>query len=546
MKSRSIAVAMFLVSSAAVADIINVPAGGDIQAAIDSASDGDVIQLEIGSYQPMATIDTLGKAVTLRGWTSSTGGARTILEGQGSIGVLQCVSGEGEDTVFESLFITGGSRENGGGMFCHQSSPRLENCTFEGNSASALGGGMFNVESSPTLSSCMFSSNVARHGGGMANTGSNPILEACWFVGNSAIAGFSPATGGGMYNTSNSSPTLTSCVFDSNSATSATEGTGGGMHNRFSSSPTIVACTFASNSASLYGGGMYSHVVKGVPASSPAVSFSKLCGNTPTQIYGTWSDEGGNTVASVCATGFDPCLPGTIEITQNSEFNLVNGGVACQNSGISYDNLYARSYDLSLGETAGATVELTCVEYGINNTGSEVPSVVSVYLDTNGGAPEAPGVDLKLLGERVTIGVAGVYGIQRASFDPPICISADSTIVVTLFLKESIDGFAAFAGNDAPQSGPTYILSESCGLTTFADLADMGFPEWHWVQVLVGKMDCEPTACPADFNGDGEVTGADMGLLLSAWMTDAADLNHDGTTDGADMGLLLAAWGPCS
>lgn len=53
-------------------------------------------------------------------------------------------------------------------------------------------------------------------------------------------------------------------------------------------------------------------------------------------------------------------------------------------------------------------------------------------------------------------------------------------------------------------------------------------------------------ACPADLNGDGEVNGADLGLLLNSWGIDgAADLNDDGVIDGADLGLLLNAWGPC-
>ncbi len=49
----------------------------------------------------------------------------------------------------------------------------------------------------------------------------------------------------------------------------------------------------------------------------------------------------------------------------------------------------------------------------------------------------------------------------------------------------------------------------------------------------------------ADLNGDGHVTGADLGLLLSSWGRCAgcpADLNLDGIVDGADLGLLLGAW----
>ena len=51
--------------------------------------------------------------------------------------------------------------------------------------------------------------------------------------------------------------------------------------------------------------------------------------------------------------------------------------------------------------------------------------------------------------------------------------------------------------------------------------------------------------CPQDLNGDGLVSGADVGFLLAAWDTPGADLNGDGTTNGADFGLLLAGFGPC-
>ena len=48
---------------------------------------------------------------------------------------------------------------------------------------------------------------------------------------------------------------------------------------------------------------------------------------------------------------------------------------------------------------------------------------------------------------------------------------------------------------------------------------------------------------PADLNGDGQVNGADLGLMLAAWGTSGpGDLNNDGVVNGADLGLLLAAW----
>ena len=43
-----------------------------------------------------------------------------------------------------------------------------------------------------------------------------------------------------------------------------------------------------------------------------------------------------------------------------------------------------------------------------------------------------------------------------------------------------------------------------------------------------------------DLNNDGDVDGADLGVLLGAWGTDGADLDGDGTTDGSDFGILLS------
>jgi len=55
-----------------------------------------------------------------------------------------------------------------------------------------------------------------------------------------------------------------------------------------------------------------------------------------------------------------------------------------------------------------------------------------------------------------------------------------------------------------------------------------------------------PGACPADLDGNGIIDGADLGLLLSGWGTDATgDIDGNGTVDGADLGSLLSAWGPC-
>ena len=62
---------------------------------------------------------------------------------------------------------------------------------------------------------------------------------------------------------------------------------------------------------------------------------------------------------------------------------------------------------------------------------------------------------------------------------------------------------------------------------------------------------CSKCPCPGDLDGDRNVGGEDLGLLLGAWGPCepgghcAADLSPDGVVDGADLGAMLVDWGRC-
>ena len=299
-----IVVAVSTAQAAAIHVDVNCPGPGNgseadpycsIQTAIDNAVDTDEIVVAPGTY--FEAINFLGKAIWLH---SSDGAEVTTIDGTGFFHAVQCVTGEGPDTVLDGFTITGGNANGksgdsvGGGMTNNGSSPTVINCTFSGNSSFAGGGGMWIVGGSPTVTSCTFSGNSSvAGGGGMSNRdGSSPMVTDCTFSGNSAespgggmfnndssptvtnctfsgnIAGFA---GGGMYNQS-SSPTVTNCTFNGNTA----EDDGGGMYNVFGSSPTVTGCTFSGNSAGGFGngGGMYN-----TGASSPTVTNCTFTGN---------------------------------------------------------------------------------------------------------------------------------------------------------------------------------------------------------------------------------------------------------------------------
>lgn len=73
----------------------------------------------------------------------------------------------------------------------------------------------------------------------------------------------------------------------------------------------------------------------------------------------------------------------------------------------------------------------------------------------------------------------------------------------------------------------------------------------HWLPsiaaqaVLLSGGVAKAGDCIGDINGDGQVGGADLAALVSAWGLADGDISGDGVTDGTDLTLLLGAWGPC-
>jgi hypothetical protein len=303
-----------------------IDAFSSIQVAILTVRPGVTVSVAAGTYNE--AIDFKGKAMRLY---SSAGPDVTIINGTGHYHVVQCVSGEGPDTVLDGFTITGGNangpqyfdkwgggmwnnlsgptvtncifrqnvaNEYGGGMFNHYCSPIVTNCTFNSNTANDHGGGMHNYYSNPTVTNCNFTSNFGSYdGGGMHNYYSSPTVTNCTFSGNSAMGGGgmsnwdssptvtncnfisnSSSTGGGMFNyRSNSMPTVTNCKFLVNRA----RGGGGGMHNYEYSSPAVHNCTFSGNSVTLAGyggGGIYNE------QSSTMMTNCILWGDTPDEI----------------------------------------------------------------------------------------------------------------------------------------------------------------------------------------------------------------------------------------------------------------------
>lgn len=88
-----------------------------------------------------------------------------------------------------------------------------------------------------------------------------------------------------------------------------------------------------------------------------------------------------------------------------------------------------------------------------------------------------------------------------------------------------------------PSAGPFRLRFRARDLGT-GSVVEAGVDD-----VRVERIGC--SYAPGDLDRDGSVDGADLGLLLSDWGSDAlppADIDRNGNVDGSDLGLLLSGW----
>lgn len=242
---RQLLVASFVLVAHAEATVIHVP--GDqptIQAGIDSASDGDVVQVAPGTY--VEKLDFTGKAIEVRGAGPSLSTINPSEASTGKARVVTFNSGEGNESVLSGFTLTGGNAHRGGGASCWNSSPTISGCSITNNSGSWGGGGIHCWKSSPIISEC----SIAGNSGKLATGGG----VSCW----------------------DSSPQLANCRITGNSADD-----GGGILCGYSASPILTNCTIAENTARAKGGGMYCYTL-----SRPTLTNCILWNDTPTEVAG--------------------------------------------------------------------------------------------------------------------------------------------------------------------------------------------------------------------------------------------------------------------
>ncbi len=153
-------------------------------------------------------------------------------------------------------------------------------------------------------------------------------------------------------------------------------------------------------------------------------------------------------------------------------------------------------------------------------------------------------------------GPAGAACDQYVCFPSGACCLPDGSCVDGTSPESCIALAGVFQGDgtscsaiECPEPvGASCFSNGFCLLLTEAEAIAAG-ASWKGAGTDCADADGDgvPDACvsgpPGDFNGDGRVDGADLGIFLVGWgQPGPTDLSGDGTTDGTDLGAMLVSW----
>ncbi len=235
-----------------------------LQAAIDSANEGDLIKLDQGNYSTLtsrnghSTVAYVDKSITIQGGYCSTtvaisnpldcdwenpfpGLYPSILGPSGGRGLT--IVGEVEPQILD-VQITGNTAFEGGGMYVITATAFLSGMQIYANTAT-LGGGAYFIGAKSVLSNSQITANTAQQGGGLYF-----FQESETTVFSTTVSGNTASQGGGIF--SNLSP----AKIYSNSISANTATTGGGGVYLVDGEPKFQDNLVTGNSAPL-GGGFY-------------------------------------------------------------------------------------------------------------------------------------------------------------------------------------------------------------------------------------------------------------------------------------------------
>ncbi len=317
-----------------------------IQGGIEAAAQGDTILVSPGHYLENVTLGD--KSVVLTSLYALSGNEthirQTIIDGNAS-GSVVTIRGAAEPPITLTGFtLTNGLSNSGGGIFCQNASPLLQNLFITDNNTTgwfSSGGGIYCSNSAPSLTNVRITGNAATLGGGIFSNYAEPRLENCLIAYNT-VSG-AKARGGGIYCGMNSVFHLKTVTIKGNQSSWH----GGGIYCWTNSTLIIEHVAVINNSAQQWGaqgGGIYfsgatgrlDHLTMSGNAATRGgglafentnleIVNSILWGNTPVEIYGSTTDEPNGLLIAACDLEQGS---GSLPRNSNTKVTLLDGIIA--------------------------------------------------------------------------------------------------------------------------------------------------------------------------------------------------------------------------
>ena len=391
----------------------------------------------------------------------------------------------------------------------------LINCTVSGNGTSSYGGGILNDSKSDiVITNSVISENRATGGGGVDNSG-RMTMSGTIVSENTANVYF----GGGISNQRDGIADVSTCVIMANRVASSIYYAGGGGICSFGDLNCINS-TIVANSA--YAGG-------GIFLSSYYTNISSDTTLINTIVAQNWS-ENGNEIATIS------------EVSGHNNMIGIDPGFKVApifESGtlINFDSL-----DVSLTSISPA---IDCGDNSIIITDTDLggnPRIVNGVVDI--GAYEYQGdIHDQLVTPEISTGNRGAYvscGTNRHQIQWDAIENASA-----YELQYSADGsnWTTISGTGAA----TVVTGLTYGHNVQYRVRALGtgyYTDSDWSEIKTFAV------CPMDINGDGDVTGVDRTIMMSAWFSEegdddyryCADINGDGDVSGSDLVFLSNNW----
>ncbi|MCZ6651961.1 MAG: hypothetical protein O7D91_02915, partial [Planctomycetota bacterium] len=286
-------------------------------------------------------------------------------------------------------------------------------------------------------------------------------------------------------------------------------------------------------------------------------------------VHGFGGNEG-NFVLEVCDDGvgcgagpdcpLSSCEGSTATVTQSNTTSNGNNRIACGAGGNTTENGWARCYDLA-AEGVSEDLTINSVTFGVQQATIDGIDVnVNLYLDSDGCPPGEPGVDAILLDSVSTVvNTADEGSLITLNFPGGPVAPAGSTLIVEIEAPadgtvEPLHAFRAMSNPDG-QCGGSYLRAASCGFGGWVDLADIGFPDAHLVQIVNGTSDCgcqsdgecdDGDACTDDTCVDGGCVHTPVDCSGAGDQCNTASCDPNGVEGNCDILTPVANGTPCS